>query len=101
MKEDELARHSAACGYRFQVGRFEASESAARVTIANIGVAPIYYDAYPAVNGVRAAESLAGLLPGERRDFTIASGGTAPTLTIVSDRLIPGQRIGFEAKLDP
>ena len=79
MKEDELARHSAACGYRFKVERFEASESAARVTISNIGVAPIYYDASPAVNGVRAAESLAGLLPGKRRDFTIASGGTAPT----------------------
>ena len=101
MKEDELVRYSAACGYRFTVERFEASESAARVTITNIGVAPIYYDAYPAVNGVRAAESLAGLLPGERRDFTIASGGTAPPLTIESDRLIPGQRIGFESRLNP
>ena len=101
MKEDELARHSAACGYRFKVERFEASESAARVTIANIGVAPIYYAAYPAVNGVRADKSLAGLLPGERRDFTIASGGTAPALTIESDRLLPGQRIGFESKLNP
>ena len=101
MKEGELVRHSAACGYRYKVERFEVSESAARVTIANIGVAPIYYDAYPAVNGVRAAESLAGLLPGERRDFTIASGGTAPALTIESDRLIPGHRIEFEAKLNP
>ena len=101
MKEDELARHSAACGYRFKVERFEASAAVARVTIANTGVAPIYYDACPAVNGVRAAESLAGLLPGDRRAFTISSGGTAPTLTIESGRLIPGQRIGFEAKLNP
>lgn len=101
MKEDELARHSAACGYRFKVERFEASDSAARVMIANIGVAPIYYDAWPAVNGVRAEESLASLLPGQRRDFTIASGGTAPALTIESDRLIPGQRIGFESRLNP
>ena len=53
------------------------------------------------MNGVRAAESLAGLLPGERRDFTIASGGTAPALTIESGRLIPGHRIEFEAKLNP
>jgi hypothetical protein len=101
MKADELARHSAACGYRFKVERFEASESAARVTITNTGVAPIYYDAYPAVNGVRSAESLAGLLPGARRDFTIASGGTTPRLTIESERLVPGQRIGFESKLNP
>ena len=101
MKEDELMRHSAACGYRFKIERFEVSDSAARVTISNTGVAPIYYDAYPAVNGFRAVESLAGLLPGGRRDFTIASGGTAPTLTIESDRLIPGQRIGFESSLSP
>lgn len=101
MNEEELARHSAACGYRFKVERFEASDSAACVTIANIGVAPIYYDAYPAVNGVRAAESLAGLLPGKRREFTIASGGTAPALNIESDRLVPSQRIEFEANLNP
>lgn len=101
MTEGELMRHSAACGYRFKVERFEASESAARVTIANIGVAPIYYDAYPAADEVRAAKSLAGLQPGERRDFTIAAGGTAPALTIESDRLIAGQRIEFESKLNP
>lgn len=101
IKDDELARHSAACGYRFKVERFEASASAARVTIANIGVAPIYYDAWPTVNGVRADESLAGLLPSERRDFTITSGGVAPALTIESDRLIPGQSIEFEAQLSP
>lgn len=101
MKQDELARHSAACGYRFKVERFEASESAARVTIANIGVAPIYYDAYPAVNGVRAEISLAGLQPGKSREFKFASGGAAPALTIESDRLIPGQRIEFESNLNP
>ena len=56
---------------------------------------------HSAVYGVRAAESLVGLLPGERRNFTIASGGTAPTLTLESDRLIPGQRIGFESRLNP
>ena len=101
MKDDELVRHSAACGYRFKVERFEASESTARVTISNIGIAPLYYNAWPAVNEIRAAESLLGLLPGERRDFTITSGGTAPALTIESDRLIPGQRIGFESRLNP
>ncbi len=101
MKPGELARYSAACGYRFKVERFEASDTASRVTITNTGVAPIYYDAFPAVNGVRATKSLAGLLPGERREFTIASGGAAPKLTIESDRLVPGQRIEFEADTKP
>ena len=56
--------------------------------IASIGVAPIYYDADLAVNGVRADKSLAGLVPGQNRDFTITSGRTALALTIES-RIIP------------
>lgn len=88
-----------ACGYRFRITRFEADETRSRVTVANSGVAPIYYDAYVAVNGVRAQGSLIYLPPGESRDFEIATGGTRPTLTIECDRLVPGQRIGFEADI--
>ncbi len=65
----------------------------------NTGVAPIYHDAYVAVNGVRAPESLKLLAPGQRRQFTVASGGAAPVLTIEADRLVPGQTIGFDADL--
>jgi hypothetical protein len=53
-----------------------------------------------AVNGVRAQDSLKGLLPGEERRFTVASGGENPKLTIECNRLKPGQRIEFEADLD-
>ena len=88
-----------ACGYRFRVTRFESSATRAVVTIRNTGIAPIYHDASPAVNGVRAEESLRGLLPGQERTFEIAAGGTAPSLSIESDRLVPGQRIEFEADL--
>ena len=62
-------------------------------------MAPIYYDAFPAVNGVRAKESLRGLLPGQERRCEVASGGEKPALTIESDRLVPGQQIEFEADL--
>ena len=62
-------------------------------------MAPIYYDAFVAVNGVRAKESLKYLQPGEARQFTVASGGKNPTLTIECDRLVAGQRIEFEAGL--
>jgi hypothetical protein len=96
---DRIKEHSLACGYRFRVTAFEAGPKVSRVTVANTGVAPIYHDAFVAVNGVRARESLKRLAPGESRQFTAASGGVAPTLTIESDRLVPGQVIGFDADL--
>jgi hypothetical protein len=88
-----------ACGYRYRIRAFEASPSRSRVQVANTGVAPIYHDAYLAVNGVRAGTSLKGLLPGQSRTDEIASGGAAPKLTIECDRLVPGQVIQFEADL--
>ena len=42
------------------------------MTVTNRGVAPIYHDAYLAVNGVRSERSLKGLLPGESRTDEIA-----------------------------
>lgn len=88
-----------ACGYRFQVTRFEASGTRSLVEVSNRGIAPIYYDAFPAVNGQRSAESLKGLLPGQSRAFELATGGDTPVLTIECDRLVRGQRIGFDADL--
>lgn len=88
-----------ACGYRFRVTKFVASDMAAQVEIVNEGIAPFYYDAFPALNGVRSQTSLKGLLPGERRVFEMAAGGSAPKLTLECDRLVPGQRIGYVADL--
>lgn len=94
---DRIRAAGQACGYRFRVERFRASRSACEVVVANVGIAPLYHDAFPTVNGVRAEGSLKGLLPGERREFRIDAGGERPTLTIESDRLVPGQRIEYEA----
>lgn len=88
-----------ACGYQFRVESFRAGASESRVIIVNEGVAPLYHDAFPAVNGVRAGESLKLLAPGERREFRVAAGGANPKLTIESDHLVTGQRIEFEADL--
>jgi hypothetical protein len=96
---DKIKEHSMACGYHFKVTAFEAGPKESRVTVTNAGVAPIYYDAYPAVNGVRAKESLKFLQAGESRRFTVASGGAKPALTIECDRLVPGQRIEYDADL--
>lgn len=96
-KPDVLRKAGLACGYRFEVTSFAAAADRSEVTITNRGIAPFYYDAYPAVNGVRSTASLRGLLPGESRKCPVAAGGTAPRLTIESDRLVPGQTISYQA----
>lgn len=96
---ERIAEHGMACGYKFRINGFESSPAGSRVTVQNTGVAPIYYDAFVSVNGIRAAESLRYLQPGEIRQFLIAAGGTTPQLSIECDRLVPGQQIEFEADL--
>ncbi len=86
-------------GYKFEVLSFRASSNNSFVQVRNSGIAPIYYDAFVAVNGVKATESLKGLLPGETREYEIQAGGTTPILTIECDRLVAGQKIEFQAEL--
>ena len=88
-----------ACGYRFSVTRFETNGISTRVQVRNEGIAPLYFDAFPAVNGVRSNTTLKGLLPGEEKEFSIDSAGSSPVLTIECDRLVKNQRIEFDADL--
>jgi len=98
-KLDRIREAGMACGYRFRITEFLTGKDRSKATVSNTGVAPIYHDAFVAVNGVRAKASLKGLAPGESRVFEVgAAGGTA---TIESDRLVPGQRIEFDADLPP
>ena len=88
-----------ATGYKFQITSFKASSTQSKVTVKNIGIAPIYYDAYVTVNGLRSPASLKQLLPGDSKEYAINSGGDDPFVRIESDRLVPGQQIEFEADL--
>lgn len=94
-----LKEASMALGYRFRVTKLRSADGASEVTIRNEGIAPLYHDAFAAVNGVRAKDSLKGLLPDEEKMYRIRGGAVAPTLTIESDRLVPGQTIEFNADL--
>lgn len=87
------------CGYKFRVTAFQVAGRNATVTLSNTGIAPIYRDAFVAVNGVRAARSLKGLAPGASATFYIPSGGKTPRLSIESDHLVAGQAIEFDADL--
>lgn len=89
-------------GYRFRVTAFAANSTRATVEVENVGIAPIAYDAFVTVNGVRASESLKPLQSGARATFeiqNIASNNNPPRLTIESDRLVNGQVIEYEANL--
>ncbi|MBI5368069.1 MAG: DUF4832 domain-containing protein [Planctomycetes bacterium] len=96
---ERLLEAGMACGYRLQIVAFRTGPQASRLTITNAGVAPMYADAYVAVNGVRAPGSLKGLAPGRSREFSVPSGGAAPTVAIECDRLVAGQQIEYEADL--
>ncbi|MBP5351074.1 MAG: hypothetical protein J6Y56_03845 [Fibrobacterales bacterium] len=87
-----------ASGYKFRVTAFERTDDQARVTIKNEGVAPLYRDAYVAVNGTRGGRSLKGLLPGESATVTIPATGSLK-LTIESDFTVSGRPIGYLADL--
>lgn len=96
-----IAEAGMAMGYRFRVTRYQTDGQQTRGTIENVGTAPIYYDAYPALGGRRSEASLKGLLPGESRDFTIDIPPTTEhSLTIACDRLVTGQTIGYQAELE-
>ena len=95
VKMARIGEAGKAMGYGFRLDAAERSGSSVRLTFSNTGVAPIYYDAYPAFAGVRAKVSLKGLLPGKRLSATISSAAMDGEVSIESDRLVPGQKIGF------
>ena len=86
---------SMASGYKFKIVSFRASADSSIVEVTNEGVAPFYYPAFVAVNGVRSSESLQYLLPDEVKTFHISAGGDNPVLTIESDFILDTQTIGF------
>jgi len=88
---------SMCCGYRFRLTGLYSNGSRTAAYITNTGVAPIYRDAYPAVDGTRSSTSLKGLLPGEEKIFYIDKPTDGSDFSIESDFILPSQSIQFEA----
>jgi len=86
-------------GYSLSITGFSTNATTSEVVVENTGVAPLYYDAYITVNGVRATDSLKGLLPNASQLFVVESGGETPVLTIESDHILTTQTIEFNADL--
>ena len=94
---NRIKQASMLCGYRYEITDVRVKEDSTCVQIKNSGVAPIYYDAYVAVNGVRSESSLKDLQPGQSRWVGIPAGSTGMEITIECDRLVSGQKIEFDA----
>ena len=86
-------------GYRFEVRDFQVKEGeGATVLIANVGVAPIYRDAFVEVEGVRGSLNLRTLMPGdEARVLIPCPATTASRPKIACDHLVQGQEIQYQA----
>lgn len=82
-------------GYKFKLNSVKTKPGSTIIEIVNLGVAPIYTDAYLAVNGIRSAESLKLLAPDEAKTITIPEGGEGISITIESDDILPSQKIEY------
>ncbi len=99
---DRIREVGMQCGYKFHVEELETDGKETRGIIINRGVAPIYFDAYPAIlksgTDVRSSVTLKHLLPGEQRRFTIPAGASESNFRIACDRLVEGQQIPFQSQ---
>ena len=92
---------SLSMGYKFRILDYRINGTTAAIKIANVGVAPIYRDAWVAVDGVRSDWSLAGLMPGESKwlEITVRGLSESSVVSIECDHLVKGQKIRYEANL--
>ena len=98
---ERIQEASLCMGYKFEIRDFRIKDGNAAVLIANVGVAPIYRDAFVSVNGTRGDYNLASLMPGEEQWIDILDCGadkkSAPE--IACDHLVPGQKIEYLANI--
>jgi hypothetical protein len=92
---ERIKEASMATGYKFKIVSIRSAPDTSVFEILNYGVAPVYYDAYLAVDGMRAAESLKLLAPGETRTCAVSANAKNAKITIECDKLVPGQKIEY------
>lgn len=98
---ERIAEAAMSMGYRFEIRDFQVKEGElAAVRIANVGVAPIYRDAFVEVEGVRGDLNLRTLMPGDEAWVTIAcKASKASRPAIACDHLVSGQEIQYQANI--
>ena len=97
---DRFREAGMAVGYSFRVLRCATNGEETRLAVTNDGIAPLYRDAYFAIDDVQSETSLAGLLPQDTLLLSIPAGlANGEQLQIVSPNILPGQTIEFAADL--
>lgn len=96
---DTIRKAGLANGYRFRVLGYRTRGDETEIEVINEGIAPIYYDAYFALDQTPSTESLKGLLPGKTRIVRVPTSAKGKDLRIQSPRLVSGQVIEFAADL--
>lgn len=100
--KDRFKQAAMSMGYSFTVKDLRVKGNVAAVCIENSGVAPIYRDAFVAVNGVRSLWSLKNLMPGQSRWVEVSDSSVsedACKVSIECDHLVAGQKIEFNADI--
>ena len=101
--KERVYEASSYAGYKFEITGYAVNKVSAAVRVKNIGIAPLYHNAYVTVNGVRSDKSLKGLLPGEEATFSVAGltigDSESPEVSITSDKLLKGATIPYKANL--
>lgn len=101
--KDRVYEASSYAGYKFEITGYAVNKVSAAVRVKNIGIAPLYHNAYVTVKGMRSEKSLKGLLPGEEATFTVAGltigDSEKPEPTITGDKLLKGATIPYKANL--
>ena len=99
---DRIKEASMSMGYKYEIRDFRVKGNEAAVLITNIGVAPIYRNAYVAVGGVRGEYSLKNLMPGEEVWIHVKGEGVSAQAvpTIECAHLVPGQKIEYKADIE-
>ena len=102
--KDRVYEASSYAGYKFEVTGYAVNKVSAAVRVKNVGIAPLYHNAYVTVKGVRSKTSLKGLLPGEEATYTVAGleigDSESPEVTITGDKLLKDATIPYKANLD-
>ena len=92
---DRIKQASLSSGYKFQIISLKTKTDSSIIVVKNVGIAAIYYDAFPAINFVRSRNSLKGLAPGESRTFHISAGCEDPYISIECDHILKTQKIDY------
>lgn len=98
---DRIREASLSMGYKFSIRDFRIKGNKVAILVANIGVAPIYREAWLAVDGVRSEYNLQNLMPGKEIwvEWEVDGLSASSVPTIACDHLVKGQKISFEADI--